>query len=138
VIDDCVHTPFSTQGIWYYTQVIKVENATAPTFIQGCTASDYTITQNANCLAQIQGTVSAVDDCTDAADLEFRYRIDESNNGSFDYQGTGTTINRAVSFGTHRIVWEVEDECGNVSNCAAVITVEDAMAHSIIVLHRMN
>jgi len=128
VIDDCVHTPFSTQGIWYYTQVIKVENATAPTFIQGCSASEYTITQNANCLAQIQGTATAVDDCTSPDELEFRYKIDESNNGSFDYQGTGNTINRAVSFGTHRIVWEVEDECGNISNCAAVITVEDNKA----------
>ncbi len=128
VIDDCVYVPFGNVGYWEYTQVIKIQNSTKPTFITGCTASDYTIVQQSNCTARIQATATASDDCTAAEDLEFTYKVDEGNNGSTDFTGTGNIINRVVSFGTHRILWEAEDECGNVQTCAAIIQVVDDKA----------
>ena len=125
VIDDCVFVPFGNVGFWEYTQVIKVENSTKPNFITGCTASDFTIVQQSNCTARIQATASAIDDCTAASDLSYTYKIDEDNNGSIDFTGTGNMVNRVVSFGTHRVLWEVEDECGNVQSCAAILNVDD-------------
>lgn len=128
VIDDCVYVPYSNVGYWEYTQVIKVQNSTKPNFITGCTPSDFTITQQSNCTARIQATASAIDDCTSPDDLEYTYKVDEDNNGSTDFTGTGNSINRVVSFGTHKVIWEVEDECGNVQTCAAIINVDDNKA----------
>jgi len=128
VLDDCVYVPFGTAGIWEYTQVIKIQNTTKPTFSSGCVASDYTITQQSNCTARIQATAEASDDCTPAEDLDYTYKVDEGNDGSIDFTGTGTVINRVVSFGTHRILWEVEDECGNIQTCAAILQVSDDKA----------
>ncbi|MFT6782647.1 MAG: hypothetical protein ACJA1A_002583 [Saprospiraceae bacterium] len=128
VIDDCVYVPFSNIGYWEYTQVIKVQNSTKPNFITGCTASDFTIVQQSNCTARIQATASAIDDCTAPSDLEYTYKIDEDNNGGIDFTGTGNMVNRVVSFGTHRVIWEVEDECGNVQTCAAILNVDDNKA----------
>lgn len=128
VIDDCVYLPFSNVGFWTYTQVIKVENNTKPVITLGCSASDYTITQLSNCSARIEAAATATDDCTPTDELEFSYKIDEDNNGSFDFNGNGNVINRVVDFGTHRVVWEVEDECGNIQTCASLITVDDNKA----------
>jgi hypothetical protein len=128
VIDDCIYVPFSNVGYWEYTQVIKVENSTKPTITTGCEISDFTIVQQSNCSARIQATASAIDDCTSPNDLLYTYKIDEDNNGSTDYTGTGNTINRVVSFGTHKVIWEVEDECGNIQTCAVILNVDDNKA----------
>ncbi|MEM9544966.1 MAG: dockerin type I domain-containing protein [Bacteroidota bacterium] len=128
VIDDCVHVPFSNVGYWEYTQVIKVENSTRPTFTSGCQMSDYTITQLSNCLARIEASAIAEDDCTPTDELEYTYKFDEDNNGSIDFTGSGTLFNRVVDFGSHRVIWEVEDECGNIETCAVVISVDDDKA----------
>ncbi|MDF1696633.1 MAG: T9SS type A sorting domain-containing protein [Saprospiraceae bacterium] len=128
VIDDCVFVPISNAGLWTYTQVIKVENSTEPSFIVGCQVSDYTVTQLSNCSARIEATAQAVDDCTPTDELTFSYKFDEDNNGSIDFSGNGSSISRVVEFGSHRVIWEVEDECGNIETCATVINVDDDKA----------
>jgi hypothetical protein len=128
VIDDCVFVPISNAGLWTYTQVIKVENSTKPTITEGCQVQDYTITYLSNCSARIEATAEAIDDCTPTDELEYSYKFDEDNNGSIDYTGSGTYINRVVDFGSHRVIWEVEDECGNIQTCATVINVDDEKA----------
>ena len=128
VIDDCVYVPFSSIGYWTYTQVIKVENSTKPTITNGCKASDFTITQLSNCSARIEASATATDDCTPTDELEFTYKFDEDNDGSIDFTGSGNTISRVVDFGSHRVLWEVEDECGNIQTCAVVVNVDDNKA----------
>lgn len=128
VIDDCVYVPFSNVGYWEYTQVIKVENSTKPTITAGCQASDFTVTQLSNCSARLEASATADDDCTPTDELKFTYKFDEDNNGSIDYTGEGSYINRIVEFGSHRVIWEVEDECGNIQTCATVISVDDDKA----------
>ncbi len=128
VIDDCVYVPFSNVGYWEYTQVIKVENSTKPTITSGCQTSDYTIVQLSSCTARIEASATATDDCTPTDELEFTYKFDEDNNGSIDFTGSGNIINRTVEFGSHRVIWEVEDECGNVQTCATIIDVDDDKA----------
>lgn len=128
VIDDCVYIPFSSVGFWEYTQVIKVENSTKPVITSGCKVSDFTITQLSNCTARLEASAMATDDCTPTDELEFSYRFDEENDGSIDFTGQGHLFNRVVDFGSHRVIWEVEDECGNVETCAVVIHVDDNKA----------
>jgi len=128
VIDDCVYVPFSNVGYWEYTQVIKVENSTAPTITSGCAVSDYTVTQLTNCSVRIEAAAMAEDDCTPTDELTFTYKLDEDNNGSIDFTGEGRIFNRIVDFGTHRIIWDVEDECGNIETCATIISVDDEKA----------
>lgn len=128
VIDDCVFVPVSNAGLWTYTQVIKVENATKPTITVGCEASDFTITQLSNCSARIEGTAESIDDCTPTDELKISYKFDEDNNGSIDFSAEGSTISRVVDFGSHRVIWEVEDECGNIQTCATIIDVDDEKA----------
>ena len=128
VIDDCVYVPFSNFGYWEYTQVIKIENSTKPVITVGCQASDYTITQLSNCSARIEVIADATDDCTPIDELIFSYKFDEDNDGLIDYTTESKSFSRVVDFGSHRVIWEVEDECGNVQTCARIITVADDKA----------
>jgi len=128
VIDDCVYVPYSNIGFWEYTQVIKVENSTKPTFTAGCQASDFTLTQLSNCSVRLEADATATDDCTPTDDLEFSYKFDEDNNGSIDFTSSSNSISRVVDFGIHRVIWEVEDECGNIQTCAVIINVDDDKA----------
>lgn len=129
VIDHCAYLgPFSTQGVWSYTQSIKIENSTKPTFVSGCSAGDLAITQVANCMVQVEGAAQATDDCTPSDELKYSYRLDLDNNGSVDDSGFGRFVNETVAFGTHKITYEVEDQCGNVETCDVIFTVEDDKA----------
>ena len=126
VLDHCRwFPPFGTSGIWTYTQTIKVQNSTKPVFVEGCNASDVTITQLADCEARVEVEASATDDCTDDADLKYSYRIDLDSDNNVDIEGNGSSINRAVEFGTHRITWIVEDECGNIETCNLTLNIRD-------------
>ncbi len=125
VIDWCVPNPTLGHGKWTYTQLIKVHNETPPTFSVGCNADDYVIAQTASCSARVLVEAMPEDDCTPIEDMDVIYKIDEDNNGTIDFTGTGRILDRIMSFGTHRIIWEATDECGNVGNCAAIITIKD-------------
>jgi len=96
-----------------------------PVFVEGCNASDVTITQLADCEARVEVEASATDDCTDDADLKYSYRIDLDSDNNVDIEGNGSSINRAVEFGTHRITWIVEDECGNIETCNLTLNIRD-------------
>lgn len=129
VIDDCRYfPPFGTIGIWKYTQVIKIENSTKPTFVTGCNVSDITRTSLPNCETRIQVQATATDDCTPSASLKYSYTVDEDRNGTIDFNGNGNTVNRIFDFGNHRITWSVEDQCGNIETCNLNFTVDDEKA----------
>jgi hypothetical protein len=104
--------------VWYYDQIIKVRNLVDPVFtgdypdLSMCTFDD-------QCLnGFIDLNASATDDCTDGDDLAWDYSIDYNNDGSFDIgpvSSTGSSVNASGNYpiGSHRIVWSVEDKCGN-------------------------
>ncbi len=123
VIDECKFiSPYGTQGIWTYTQAIKIDNSTPPTFVEGCRESDLTITQLPNCRVKIEAAALAHDICTDDDKLIYSYKID---NGTFS---AGRFVNKTVDFGNHVLTWQVEDECGNVETCTVNFEVDDDKA----------
>jgi hypothetical protein len=121
VIDWCT---YPNSGYWQHTQVIKIINSENPEFTSSC--EDQTICiDGIACNKRVVLTASAIDDCTPQSELLYNYKIDLDNNGSFDINGRGSTINRFFTAGTHRIVWSVEDQCGNVTACDYLITLND-------------
>lgn len=126
VIDWCQFNPLvPNAGKWTYTQVIKGQNTTAPTITKGCLPADVKITQVDNCLALIEATATATDDCTKADKFVWSYTLDIDNNGTIDFTGNTNTISRTVGFGKHTIKWTVTDECGNSKTCSNTVEVKD-------------
>ena len=114
-------------GIWQRTQVIKLNNSIAPTF-NGCTAIVDAPVVGANCDGFVELTSSATDDCPNVTEdeLVFSYQFDEFNDGSINDSGNGNDASRTLDVGQHRIIWTVEDKCGNQNTCEQVINVRDA------------
>lgn len=110
-------------NMWTFTQTIAVSENDAPV-LQNCSKGD-TETFADNCAAQVALTNSA-SDCTPSDKLRWTYTIDVANDGIGPFI-TGTTSNASGSFpvGTHKIIWTVEDMCGNQSTCNYVFRVID-------------
>jgi hypothetical protein len=127
VIDWCQKNPFIPgSGEWTHTQLIMLNNTKAPDIKKGCLPADLTITQTGDCLANVKVTAEAEDDCTPASNLDWSYTIDIDNNGTIDVaNGTGNTIDRIFTYGTHKITWTVKDGCKNVKTCTNVFTIKD-------------
>lgn len=118
---------------WNYDQIIKVMNFVDPVIDGDC--SEISIcSYDENCdTGFVELTNSASDDCTPAADLVWVYSIDANNDGSFDYissQIKGGSVDASGNYpiGAHRIVWSVEDKCGNVTTCEQLFNVMNCKA----------
>lgn len=123
VIDWCTYDPANAKGIWYFTQVIKVNNTEAPTFTSSCANQVFCITEGCSLNTTLEA--SATDLCTPQADLRWSYKLDLNNNGSVDLSGTRNRFNTTLQGGVNRITWTVEDQCGNTNSCSYLITVND-------------
>lgn len=117
---------------WVRDQTIKVVNDVAPTITGNC--DEISICSfDPNCgTAFVELTQSAEDDCTPEDELNWRYDIDLDNNGIFDlssnYNPYANVLNPTDAsgnypLGNHRIVWTVEDGCGNVTTCQQFFTI---------------
>ncbi len=113
---------------WQYTQLIKINNNNSPTITAGCSANDIEITMTNSCSANVNIAAAASDDCTEQQNLVWSYSVDYDNDGSLDLNGSGSSINRNLNFGTHEICWTVADDCGNSSSCCQTFTIEDDKA----------
>ena len=129
VIDWCQYDPDATSpvGIWQQTQVIKLNNDIAPVF-NGCTSTVNADVTGANCDGFVTLTTSATDDCPNVSEdeLSFSFQFDEFNDGSINATGNSNDASRTLDVGQHRIIWTVEDGCGNQETCTQIINVRDA------------
>ncbi len=110
----------------FYThvQVIKLENSVRPTITSSC--SNVTIQSNdGSCEGDVDLTVTATDDCTDALALRYAWSVDADNNGTIDYSGTGSNVSGTYPAGSHRVTFTVTDECGNEGVCSYIFTIRD-------------
>jgi subtilisin-like proprotein convertase family protein len=81
-------------------------------------------------------TAGASDNCSDPSAFGWSWQIDAGNNGTIDGQGVGASITASMlglpyfPFGEHRVVWNVNDGCGNNTNqvCVFTISQEDVKA----------
>ena len=127
VIDWCQYNennPVLGEGWWEDTQVIKLNNTVAPSFVTDCNDREICVYEE-GCQGSVILTANAIDDCTPLDQLSYTYEVDEDNDGDVDYSGSANSFNRTMSEGTHKITWSVEDGCGNASSCSYEFTVVD-------------
>jgi hypothetical protein len=125
-LDWCQYETGGSAGIWTRQQVIKVINTTGPE-ITLADQSDPICTDDPTCGP---GTVlleaSAEDDCSGAEALRWTVVIDEGNDNSLDqfYSAIGENVSQSVllPLGTNRVLYSVEDFCGNVTTMEQLIT----------------
>ncbi|MDQ3141877.1 MAG: T9SS type A sorting domain-containing protein [Bacteroidota bacterium] len=125
VIDWCTYSPSDSipKGVWYHTQVIKINNKVAPTITSSCSNRDLCITEDCSVFTTLEA--SAIDDCTHQEDLRWTYAIDLNNNGTVDTTNKRSRISFIFQKGIHKITWTVEDQCGNKTTCSYLLNVKD-------------
>jgi hypothetical protein len=57
--------------------------------------------------------------------LNWSYSIDQDNDGTYDITRDGADASGYYPFGTHKILWRVEDGCGNEETCTSLIELKD-------------
>ncbi len=131
VVDWCQTNPQTGRFLtWSWDQVIMVTNSVAPVLDLTC-ESITKCTFDGECNdGEVELHMSATDDCTPSSSLAWKYSIDLDNNGSFDIIsntiiGASVDASGAYKIGSHRIVWTVEDRCGNLTSCEQIFTVEN-------------
>jgi len=131
VIDWCQYDG-NGAGQWEDTQVIKVNDQTAPTIDSGCDFESFDITTdndgnfNNGCTAPVSLTVTGSDNCS--TDLEFSYTVRDADGNilsGLNGQGNGSSYNRTLSLGSYTIEWTLNDGCGNFVQCTKPFDVVD-------------
>ncbi len=128
IVDWCQYVEGSPGGYWEYTQEIKVLNSLDPNILTDCDEKAF-CSYDEDCLEGPADLIlEANDDCTDSLDLNYNYWIDINNDGSTDYTGETNDASGIYDLGTHKILWHVEDGCGNVSICEYLFIISDCKA----------
>ena len=123
-----------TAGFWQYTQVIKIIDNEAP--VLDCSPVAGTVSANpATCNGDIDLTIDATGNSCEGETLRYTYAIDAFNDGSIDITGVGNDASGTYPTGEHRIIWSVEDYCGNVGiDCEQLFYVVDNTPPNIVAL----
>jgi len=128
VVDHCLE---GTTGYVPHTfqQTIKVINSEGPTIESGC--QDVVVATD-NCLdAKVEILAFATDDCTEPENLRSQILVDfnSDGNGAFDTEAFGfdNEIKDSILFtiGTHFVLLDFIDDCGNSTTCTKRVTVEN-------------
>ncbi len=107
-------------GVWHYTQVIKINNSSAPV-IDVCDIPAVVDNYEEDCGATLATfNIEASDDCTAEADLETTW---EFSNG---ISGNGTEASGEFTNGSYSLTFTVSDGCGNFTSCENTFEVKDA------------
>ncbi|MBK9107382.1 MAG: hypothetical protein IPM92_03120 [Saprospiraceae bacterium] len=130
VIDWCQYDRITGAGIWDTTQIIAVKSSEPPT-LESCEPKEFCdpLSFYDNNSRRCMGSYSLVgvghDDCTEDPNLIWSYKIDENNDGSFGVDFSGQSTNGVLPLGTHKIRWNLRDQCGNTSVCDQLFTIKD-------------
>ena len=133
------YNPYAfSDGIICYTQIIKVVDNIAPTFTN-CPADTIIKSYAAlGCTDDIKLTVTASDQCaagqTTSSDyLVFNWTLIDSATNQIIKTGVGNTLFEPFTYNkSYRVVWSVEDRCGNRTFCQQKVKVVDAKKPAII------
>ncbi|MEL6989888.1 MAG: hypothetical protein AAGK97_18920, partial [Bacteroidota bacterium] len=130
VVDWCNATVDPNTGrtiypTWEHQQFLKVINSVGPVITSSCEPIEVCSDSDDCGPGTVNLTASATDDCTEVDDLVWSYQIDADNDGSFNLFGSSNDATNQYPLGTHRILWTVEDRCGNKTSCEQLFTVKD-------------
>ncbi len=127
VIDWCTYVQGTSIGIYTDLQIIKLSNKINPIFTE---CKDVTVDIFGECKGDVTLSVSATDDCTKKEELRFSYKIDLKNDNVYSTEelllkGPSATFTHVLPIGKHKVIWTVEDKCGNITYCNQIVTVRD-------------
>ena len=125
VIDWCTYDENNPNAsTWTHTQVIMLENTVAPVFDEFC--NEKTLCTFGECAGEVEYEKTATDDCTPDEYLNWSYRVDIDNDGSWNLGPYfSNKLSGVYPNGTHRVAWTVEDGCGNMTSCEEIIVIKD-------------
>jgi hypothetical protein len=134
VVDWCNLDDQGNPSIFTDAQFIKVVDNDAPTFT--C-PSDVTISGGLNLDLVL---TDIADNCTDLADIQVSYSIDQEFDGTFssDVDGSGADASGSTGAGTdypvgdNRVIFTVTDNAGNSSTCVVDVNVSSALNCDIL------
>jgi hypothetical protein len=139
VIDWCQYDPYNpySPGIWEHVQVIKLIDHDKPQF-ENC--KDTTVQGfESTCAGRVILDPQVWDICTPKDQLGYEYKVDIHNNGYNDIIREGQPIlDEVLPVGVHRVMWFVDDGCGNYSSCAFIVTVVDGKAPSPVCFAQLS
>jgi hypothetical protein len=132
LIDFCQYDPGDphSPGRYERVQILFVDDDTAP--VIGDCAHKVVGLEGGDCTLGILSLENWAQDesCGIGEPLQWVYRFDRGANGVFETSGQfageqGTVVLQEVPEGEHRMLWEVMDACGNVSQCVQTLEVRD-------------
>ncbi len=137
VIDWCQYDPNDAApvGRFQHVQIIRVENTVAPVIQSACEDVSFCSYSDDCGVGFAELTITATDDCSDAADLNYAYHIDVDSDGSINIHGDGAYATGEYPMGVHTITWDVEDGCGNITSCSYVFTISDCKKPSPVCIN---
>ena len=123
------------------SQVISLIDTISPILVNG-SCSD-TIIRVENCdNAIVSLSQRASDGCTEPQNLIWSVDIDEDNDGTIENNLSVTpiednneslaTLNTSLPHGVHRLVWNINDQCGNIQSCEQIVTILNENAPAAI------
>ncbi len=115
----------SYPGVWYYTQVIKVDDTLSPELLL---PSDVCFgSQSLDCSDEMVTVPNFLaSDCTPESDIRYSFEIDFGKDGSIDRSGIGNDVSGEFPQGCHRVIAIADDGCGNRSVDTFQVEVKDA------------
>lgn len=131
VLDDC-HKINGTFVKWTYDQVLTITNNVPPTIVP--TPNRLVCTYDSTCTSgAIELKYTCSDLCTQNEDLRWRYRLDYGNNNPLNqweftspiHNGNNLDASGTYPIGTHKILWEVWDQCGNKTIREQLFTIQN-------------
>jgi len=184
VIDWCQYNSQTGEGLWYYTQVIKVHDEEGPEFTEDCVTqtlcvADTGVSLPANnqaflgednplassCSVHLNLFRTVHETCSDIVEYDVKLYpfngteyivmkptttalVDSNNNALLSFNTTQNSINEIRLNGIpynsqfcgdyHRILWSVEDGCGNWSHCEYLIRLEDCKQPSPVCINGLS
>ena len=119
-----------------HDQFIYIADGGAPVFTN-CNG-DTTVFTGAVCTALVTISAEATDDCTDADHLKYKYKVDKGNDGTFELSGNGNTVSSNYERGWNKVIFTVEDACGNETSCTRYIIVKDSKPPTPLCLQKLT
>ncbi len=125
VIDWCQYDPNGSyiEGYWEYTQTIKVADHDAP--VLTCAMDTIGIDNITASCVEFPVTIPPVSASDCSNDLDYEIRLDYGNNGRIDSITTGNNASGLYPNGYTRVMFVVNDGCGNSSFCEVIVYVID-------------
>jgi hypothetical protein len=120
VVDWCEKDINDNFVIYRDTQYIKNYIKSKPLILSKC--NDTMIcTYDLNCSSQnVTLQIQASDYCNTSINLQYKVKLDYNADGTIDFVrdlGNNSNFNTLFPLGLHKVIWEVEDGCGNVASC---------------------